>query len=93
MELPIDYEKATRQERRMAREEYCRLQNGLCSHCGEPLDGDPRTDILSKYVKRELFPQNFFKWPIHLHHSHDTGMTIGAVHNYCNAVLWQYHGE
>jgi hypothetical protein len=40
-----------------------------------------------------LFPKNFLKWPVHLHHSHDTGMTIGAVHSYCNAVLWQYHNE
>ena len=36
---------------------------------------------------------NFFKWPVHLHHCHDTGMTTGAVHCYCNAVLWQYPGK
>ena len=45
------------------------------------------------YITNSLFPPNFFKWPVHLHHSHDTGMTIGAVHARCNAVLWQYHGE
>jgi hypothetical protein len=28
-----------------------------------------------------------------LHHCHQTGLTIGAVHAKCNAVLWQYHGE
>ena len=40
-----------------------------------------------------LFPESFFKYPVHLHHSHDTGKTIGAVHAYCNAVLWEYYGQ
>jgi len=44
-------------------------------------------------IKKSLFPRGFFGYPIHLHHSHDTGMTIGAVHAHCNAVLWQYEGE
>lgn len=44
-------------------------------------------------VNMKLFPPNFFKHPVHLHHDHQTGMTIGAVHNHCNAVLWQYYGE
>ena len=44
-------------------------------------------------IHEELFPKNFFDHPIHLHHDHETGMTIGAVHAQCNAVLWQYHGE
>jgi hypothetical protein len=40
-----------------------------------------------------LFPELFLKYPVHLHHSHVTGLTIGAVHAYCNAVLWVYHDE
>jgi hypothetical protein len=36
------------------------------------------------YVKKEL---------IHLQHCHKTNMTEGAVHAYCNAVLWQYEGK
>lgn len=32
-------------------------------------------------------------YPVHLHHDHKTGLTIGAVHAKCNAVLWQYYGE
>lgn len=34
--------------------------------------------------------KNFLQHPIHLQHNHTTGMTEGAVHNYCNAVMWQY---
>jgi hypothetical protein len=93
MDLPVNYNKINPSDRRLVREEYIRLQDGLCSHCGNSIDGDPTADILKLAVNRSKFPPNFFKWPIHLHHKHETGMTIGAVHAYCNAVLWQYHGE
>ena len=93
MELPVDYTKLDYRERRRVREEYIRIQNGLCYHCGKPLSGKPDSRVLSKSINRELFPENFFKWPVHLHHSHETGMTIGAIHSRCNAVLWQYYGE
>jgi hypothetical protein len=53
----------------------------------------PSNDMLKLEINRKLFPEGFFRWPIHLHHDHTSGMTIGAVHNTCNAVLWQYHGE
>ena len=81
MDLPVDYTKLTGYMRRKVREEYVRVQEGKCHYCGCPLDGPM------------LFPFEFFKWPVHLHHHHDTGMTIGAVHAYCNAVLWEYDGE
>jgi len=93
MELPVKYEKISFQERRLVREEYIRLQDGLCHYCKAPLSGQPTKDVLAKHIVKTIFPYSFFKWPVHLHHDHKTGMTIGAVHNYCNAVLWQYHGE
>lgn len=62
-------------------------------HCGTLLSRAADQIVLSKPIDVSLFPENFFRWPVHLHHSHKTGMTIGAVHAYCNAVLWQYHGE
>jgi len=90
MELPINYNEAHWLVRKHAREEYARRQNGLCCHCGRPLDKEPNRD---KPINKRVFPKNFFKWPVHLHHDHDSGMTIGAIHNYCNAVLWQYHSK
>ena len=90
MELPVNYNELHFKERRVVREEYIKLQEGKCCHCGCLLKEKP---VMDKVIDIGLFPPNFFKWPVHLHHSHDTGMTIGAVHNYCNAVLWQYHGE
>lgn len=93
MKLPINYNDAHWTVRKKAREAYIEQQGGRCYYCGELLSDPPSKKVLSKPIARILFPPNFFKWPIHLHHCHDTGMTIGAVHSTCNAVLWQYHGE
>jgi hypothetical protein len=90
MKLPVNYNKLSQQQRASVRREYIFLQNNLCYHCKGSLD-NPSLD--NRPVRKSLFPPNFFKWPTHLHHCHRTGMTIGAVHNHCNAVLWQYHGE
>jgi hypothetical protein len=93
VEFPVNYDHLHWTERKAVREEYRRRQDGNCSHCGESLHGTPSSAVSKKPVNESLFPESFFKWPVHLHHSHKTGMTIGAVHSYCNAVLWQYHGE
>ena len=93
MKLPVDYNKLTWQERKAVRLEYVKIQNELCAHCGTSLYGDPAKEVFSKPIKLSLFPPNFLMYPVHLHHNHNTGMTIGAVHSYCNAVLWEYHGE
>ncbi len=90
MKLPVNYDELNYTERRLVREEYIRRQDGNCHYCGNQLSGNPATRVANIDVDRRLFPVNFFKYPIHLHHNHGTGMTIGAVHNYCNAVLWQY---
>ena len=93
MELPQNYAQLSQPERRAAREEYARLQGGNCHFCGKPLSGGPADSVAKKRVNQRLFPPNFFRFPVHLHHSHKSGLTIGAVHSRCNAVLWQYHGE
>jgi len=90
---PVDYKSLEWQERRRVREEYAAEQNGLCQHCNEPLSGPARDDISKMPIKAKLFPPNFFKYPVHLHHNHRTGLTIGAIHAQCNAYLWQYKGE
>lgn len=93
MTLPALYDELTWEQKRDVRNEYVRRQNGLCQHCGEPLNSAPSEKISALPINWRLFPPKFRKHPVHLHHSHDTGLTIGAVHNQCNAVLWQYHGE
>jgi len=93
MELPVNYATLKPKQRQLVREEYIKLQNGKCYHCGKFLNGNPSLEIMEKYIDKSLFPMYFFTYPIHLHHDHETGMTIGAVHCQCNAVLWQYYGE
>lgn len=93
MELPVDYRALHWKDKRAVRVEYTRLQNGLCYHCKKSLLGDVPSSIKKYRIDWKLFPQGFLDYPVHLHHSHDTGLTLGSVHAYCNAVLWQYFGE
>jgi len=93
MKLPIDYDKLHWKDRKLVREEYIRLQNGRCCYCGNLLEEKPINEVLISEIDESLFPPTFFKHPVHLHHDHNTGLTIGAIHNRCNAFLWQYHGE
>lgn len=70
------------------REGYIKEQDGKCWYCQEPLTG--KSKYAGKPVNWERFPPNFLRWPVHLHHDHKTGLTIGAVHAYCNAVSFDY---
>lgn len=88
--LPCDYTKLTPKQRREARLQYVIDQGGDCYWCNKPLEIEP--DKIKK-INWSFFPPNFLKFPIHLQHCHKTGMTEGAVHAYCNAVMWQYHGR
>ena len=88
---PFNYNKLTTQERRNVRNAYVEEQCGKCMFCSELLTGAPAKSVSSKAINWRLFPPNFLKYPVHLQHCHKTGMTEGAVHAYCNAVLWQYH--
>lgn len=90
--LPVDYNKLPPYKRRLVREQYIKLQQGKCWYCHAPLAADPPACIKAKTINWSLFPPNFLKYPVHLHHHHDTGMTIGAVHALCNAVSWCYEG-
>lgn len=91
--LPAPYSKLGSARRAAVRERYVEAQGGRCYHCGGDLDVPPHPDIMSKPIDWSRFPPNFLGSPVHLHHDHATDLTLGAVHAYCNAVLWQYHGE
>lgn len=93
MNLPVDYNKISSKERKIIREQYMKVQHGLCYFCESRLTGTPDKNVLTKPINKKLFPPGFFRWPIHLHHDHSSGLTLGAVHNQCNAYLWQYLGE
>lgn len=89
----MDYNKLTFQQRRELREQYIKQQDGKCLYCGGQLSSSPLKEITDKKINWSLFPVNFLKYPVHLQHNHVTGLTEGAVHAYCNAVMWQYEGK
>lgn len=91
--LPINYTKLNRNERRLVRLQYIEEQKGLCFYCKCSLKNKPPNYITDKKIDWDLFPENFLKCPVHLQHNHNTGMTEGAVHAYCNAVMWQYENR
>lgn len=91
-DLPVNYNNTHWSVRRAVREQYIQEQDGLCHHCQRPLDEDS-SHANTRAIDQKLFPDNFFAHPVHLHHDHKTGLTIGAVHSHCNAILWQYYGE
>jgi hypothetical protein len=95
MKLPANYNDLTTLQRREVRKLYSEMQNWKCHHCSSHLMKDPAKEMQQMPINFSLFPggKDFLKYPIHLHHDHNTGMTIGAVHARCNAILWQYHGE
>ena len=93
MTLPINYDEAHWSVKKKAREQYVVEQKGKCQHCKELLINQPSKEVIGKAINRLLFPLGFFNSPIHLHHDHKTGLTIGAVHAHCNAYLWQYLGQ
>jgi len=90
---PVQYKDLTWQERRNLRLQYIESQKGLCMYCKTNLFENPPDSILSKVINWKLFPPNFLQYPIHLQHCHQTGFTEGAVHAYCNAVMWQYENR
>ena len=92
-ELPVYYSSLSYQDRRVVRTKYIKEQKGLCYYCKSSLHEKPPLKILNRETKHETFPKNFLTYPIHLHHCHNTDLTLGAVHAYCNGVLWQYEGE
>jgi len=91
--LPIHYPSCNPRQRRAARLEYVLKQQNKCLYCKGALSEDPPKVVTERALNMCLFPQGFLQYPIHLHHCHKTGMSLGAVHAYCNGVLFQYHGE
>jgi len=89
----IKYSQLTPFERKQVREEFIRLQKNKCFYCKKSLLNEPPLKITNMKIDWDNFPDNFLKYPIHLQHNHLTDEVEGAVHSYCNAVMWQYEGR
>lgn len=93
MTLPVKYDDLSSWNKKKVREQYWVNQKGICTFCKEKLSDKPSKQVLDLDINKKLFPVGFFKYPVHLHHDHNTGLTLSAIHNKCNAVLFQYYGE
>lgn len=92
-DLPVVYEFLSPKERWLVRQQYIEKQSGFCMYCNQRLDEPAPKYIIENNIDWDLFPPNFLENPIHLQHNHQTGLTEGAVHAYCNAYMWQYEGR
>jgi hypothetical protein len=88
--IPALYESLTWNQRRVVREQYIKLQKYECFFCGGSLYKEAPEELQSLPIDWDLFPPEFTKYPVHLQHNHDTGLTEGAVHSFCNAFMWNY---
>lgn len=93
IELPTKYDRLNATTRKVVREKYIQIQDNKCWYCDRDLDGNPPQEILDKPINLKLFPKGFLNHPKHIQHDHNTGLTEGVVHAYCNGVLWQYYGR
>lgn len=91
--LPVRYTNLSPKQRREVREQYITEQNYKCWYCKNNLYLDQTDKILMKPINLKRFPVGFMDHKIHLQHDRKTGLTEGAVHARCNAVLWQYEGR
>ena len=89
--LPVDYTKLNSAQRRAVRQQYAKEQGQLCAFCGSTLYEDAPQELRDLPIDWDLFPEGFLDYPVHLQHNHDTGMTEGAVHSFCNAFMWNYY--
>lgn len=92
-DLPVNYDDLEIHQKRAVRLQYINEQNNYCHFCKGRLDHLPAFHVGAADIFWDIFPEGFREHPVHLHHNHDTGMTIGAVHMRCNAYLWIYKGE
>jgi len=93
MKLPAVYRNLKAREKKEAREQYIKEQDGNCWYCKSDIYKEPPTWVTSKPINLRLFPPGMLKNPLQLQHDHKTGLTEGTVHAYCNCVLWQYEGR
>jgi len=94
IELPTNYDSLSPARKRIVREKYIQLQGGRCYFCKGRLSEKPAQEVTDAYkLTMSRFPEGFLRNPMHLHHCHKTGNTIGVTHAYCNGILFEHFGE
>ena len=94
--FPQRYRDLNTNQRRKLRDEYVEHFRGRCLYCGLKLDGKPSRIVRDSVdeIEWDDLPggkEGFLSNPIHLHHDHGTGLTLGPVHALCNAHSWHFY--
>jgi hypothetical protein len=94
--FPQRYSDLNKSQRRKCREQYVEHCRGRCLYCDEPLNEKPHEYVRAKATSNTWagLPggrKGFLSNLIHLHHDHETGLTLAAIHALCNAHSWHYY--
>ncbi len=94
--FPQRYRDLNTDQRRKLRDEYVAYFGGRCLYCDGQLDDKPHEFVCQSadQIEWDNLPgskEGFLKNPVHLHHDHKTGLTLGPVHALCNAHSWHYY--
>ncbi len=94
--FPQRYHDLNTNQRRELRDQYVEHVGGQCLYCEEQLEDEPHKFVRQSAddIDWDNFPggkEEFLKHLVHLHHDHNTGLTLAAVHALCNAHSWHFY--
>jgi len=86
LELPIKYSSLSGERLSAVKEAYTCLQRERCWLCGNNLWDLPKYIVENPKLMGLCGNQLAEHSPLHLHHDHDTGLTLGVTHAECNII-------
>lgn len=94
--FPQRYRDLNANQHRKLRDEYVEYFRGRCLYCDGQLDDEPHEFVRQSAdeIEWDNLPgskEGFLKNPVHLHHDHETGLTLGPIHALCNAHSWHFY--
>ena len=87
LELPTKYSSLSGERLSAVKEAYICLQRERCWLCGNNLWGLPKYIVENPKLMALCFNKLAEQMPYHLHHDHDTGLTLGVTHAECNIII------
>lgn len=86
LELPTKYSSLSGERLAVVKEAYICLQRERCWLCGGNLYELPNHVVDNPNLIGLCSSQLAEQHPLHLHHNHDTGLTLGVAHAECNII-------
>lgn len=86
LELPTKYSSLTGERKSAVKEAYICLQRDRCWLCGDDLYDPPKFLVENPNYMPLCGNQLAEHSPLHLHHDHKTGLTLGVTHAECNIL-------